>query len=159
MPGFDIWEDSKVLEAKYPELASWLYGVGGEQKMIPFLGAGVSVSARTDDDPTSPITGLDQDKVQQIIDLLGLKGPRAKLFLEYALRVVVRMETWENSGVDKGWFLSRGEIETRLANCDYPPFAWELSELFSLAAAYSAFEDYVLSKMKKDELLPTALLT
>jgi hypothetical protein len=143
---YDLWKDGEIL---YGDLARIMFKTDGMQDLIPFLGAGVSVSDRKEKDAEPAPAYPDEATLAQVAQLLGLEGT-ALLYLEYAVRTAVRMLAWEKAN---GAPLSREEFEKKLGQNPYPPFAWELSELFYQVAAYHSFKDKPLRSITTNQLV------
>ena len=146
----DKWQGADI---RYWDLAPKLFTTTGKQEMIPFLGAGVSVSDRKDGEPHIAPDYPDDAKMQEVAQLLKLDGP-ARLYVEYAIRTAIRMQAWEKA--NGGW-PSREQLLERLRDCPYPPYAWELSEMFSQVAPYNSLEDRALKAIDSRDLLPKVL--
>jgi hypothetical protein len=110
------------------------YGTGPfVQEIIPFLGAGVSLSARQDEQHHDQQTFLKNPQVEQAVDLLGLTG-NAERFLETAAEVALLIQEVQNpasSGVTV-------PLLRRLVEAPYPPSAAELVQLLSEQSSYRA---------------------
>ena len=107
----------------------------GMQRIIPFLGAGVSISGR----PITPgpsVDSLDSVDVESVSQQLGFEG-RAKVFLEMAIRLASLMQELESKREEEA------DLLTRLQRDTYPPSANELAKLFSQLSNYSTFQDIV----------------
>jgi hypothetical protein len=143
----EVWENDD--DVPYQELGRRLFAPTGRQEMIPFLGAGASVSARVPEPAPNPPGFPDEAKMQSIFSILGMDGSSkmARANLEYAIRAVLWMQTLEASAPE------RSLIDSLAANT-YPPFAYELSLLFSELASYTQFQDRPLSTLRKRRLLP-----
>jgi len=144
----DVWGLENPIP--YWDLAPKLFKSNGEQEIIPFLGAGVSVSDRAEKEPVLAPLYPDDGTVNQVANLLKLEG-EPRLYLEYAIRTAVRMQAWLDAN---GAEPSRDEFLKKLKANQYPPFAWELSELFGLTAPYHSFNDRALKTLHSRNLLP-----
>jgi hypothetical protein len=144
---FDLWKGDQI---RYWDLAPKLFKDDGEQQMIPFLGAGVSVSDRKDKEKPPNPTYPDDATMDQVAKLLQVDG-EARLYLEYAIRTALRMQAWEK---ENGAPASREQFLAKLKDNPYPPFAWELSELFFQVAAYHSFNEKALKAVESRGLLP-----
>jgi len=145
----DKWQGDEI---RYWDLALKLFKKDGKQEMIPFLGAGVSVSDRREDEIKITPEYPDDSVLEQVATMLKLDG-EARLYLEYAIRTAIRMQAWEKAN---GSLPSREQFLDRLKKCPYPPFAWELSEMFSQVAPYNSMEDTALKALDSKGLLPAA---
>lgn len=112
------------------------------QRIVPFLGAGVSISGRQNalrssiDNPASV-------NFESIFQQLGFEG-RAKVFLELAILLAYLMQSWEQSEQEHDAPREvDGDLLTKLQQDIYPPSAGELAKLFSHLANYSSFRDIV----------------
>jgi hypothetical protein len=143
---FNVWKDEEI---KYWDLAPKVLQRGPEQELIPFLGAGVSVSDRQDvepiPDPKYPSTAT-VDKIAKLLNV----GGHARLYLDYALRIAVRMKAWEEVN---GPPLDLGQFLAKLVGNAYPPFAWELAELLSQASSYHSLKERALAALEGKDLL------
>lgn len=112
----------------------------GVQRIIPFLGAGVSISGR----PRAPqpsAEDLDEAKFGALMQGLGFNG-RARVFMEIALLIASRMQQWEEQEASKP---REGELDllARLQKDEYPPSSGELAQLFSQLSNYTGFREVV----------------
>jgi len=145
----DKWQGDGI---RYWDLAPKIFKIDGKQDTIPFLGAGVSVSDRHEEEAKPAPNYPDDATITQIAGLLNLDG-EARLYLEYAIRTAIRMQAWEKAN---GNLPSREQFLEKLRQCPYPPFAWELSEMFSQVAPYNSLEDRALKSVDVKGLLPPA---
>jgi hypothetical protein len=107
----------------------------GPQSMVPFLGAGVSLSARSASTASAPSVSLpDRAKVDAVLDQLGLDGA-ARSFLEVSIflasLVAARQGEPEPAATD---------LVKRLGDSDSPPSAGELADAFCRLAQYTSYE-------------------
>ena len=154
-----VWAGDEI---QYDAIAARLRGASGEQELVPFLGAGVSLSDRNDPNPTVAPDYPDPATVERFADELKLAGT-SRHYLEYAIRMAMLMQAWE---VAHGALPDRAALQAKLKGSLYPPAAWELAEMFSLATAYHSFSDRALKAIErglladasraalKDQLLP-----
>ena len=141
-----IWKGDEI---RYWDLAPKLLKSDGEQGLVPFLGAGVSVSDRAENPAAAEPKYPDAATVEQIAGLLHLDG-HARLYLEYAIRMAVRMQASEQvNGLPPGL----DELRKKLVDSSYPPFAWELAELFSQVSAYNSLSDRAMKAIERNGLL------
>src|ERR1035441_1377226 len=132
---FDTWTGKQI---RYPDMAKKLFPGTPLQEIIPFVGAGVSVSARTPEDESITPRFPSKEVLEQISLLLGISGEKSLLYLEYALRSALSMQALEQA---RGPAPTVEEFLQGLKKAVYPPFAWELAEMFSLLAPYRAIDD------------------
>ncbi|MGD0013367.1 MAG: SIR2 family protein [Bryobacteraceae bacterium] len=144
----EVWKDDKI---RYWDLAPKLFPGSGVQEVIPFLGAGVSVSARHSDEKTPDPAFPTPEVMSQICALLDLTEDKARLYLEFGIRTALWMQAWEKLN---GAPPSRENLISSLESQPYPPFGWELAELFSLLAPYRALEETALPAIRDRKLLP-----
>src|ERR1044072_1894019 len=112
----------------------------GIQRIVRFLGAGVSISGRQHP-PHPSIDSLGSVNLESIFGQLGLEG-KAKVFLEMAILLAYLMQSWEqqeSAAPREG----DGDLLTKLQQDVYPPSAGELAKLFSQLANYSTFKAVV----------------
>src|SRR5437588_6305636 len=112
----------------------------GKQRIIPFLGAGVSLSGRPPN-PHPAIDNLASLNLDSLLQQLGLDG-RAKVFIELAILIAYLMQFREQQDAAK----QREEnfdLRTTLQADAYPPSAGELAQFFSQLANYTTFRDIV----------------
>jgi len=121
----------------YEELAQDLFpeSVKGGQKFVPFLGAGVSISARSfakasADKPKTP----DPAAVDRAVSQFDL-GTRGKNLIELAIKLAYLIDFAEQQTPSE----TAEQFLQRLKNDDYPPSAGELAQLFSQRAHYTTF--------------------
>ncbi|MCZ6595483.1 MAG: SIR2 family protein [Bacteroidetes bacterium] len=144
-----ILKDSEI---PYRDITRKLFNESGEQKIIPFLGAGVPLSGRPFSLPEENRVELpDKEKIEKIISELKIKG-KAQLFMQMAISIAHIMSYWENQAKPHQ---PQEDLLKRLKKENYPPSAGELAQLFSELANYSSFE-YAVNKM--GELMPKELI-
>lgn len=110
----------------------------GIQRIVPFLGAGVSISSRQRN-PPQPLENLNDLNIEPLIQ--QFEG-RARVFMEMAVLIAFLMQSWEQqetSGHQAQGFELIQELKLR----DYPPSSGELAKLFSELANYTTFTDIV----------------
>ncbi|MDP3000799.1 MAG: hypothetical protein Q8N47_25170 [Bryobacterales bacterium] len=147
----EVWKNDKNDKIRYWDLAPKLFPSSGVQEVIPFLGAGVSISARHSDEKTPDPAFPAPEVMSQICALLGLTEDKARLYLEFGIRTSLWMQDWERLN---GAAPSRESFLRSLESQPYPPFGWELAELFSLLAPYRALEETALPAIADRKLLP-----
>jgi len=127
---------------------------GGKQLIIPFLGAGVSISSRKPNQP--PVAkNLEPDKLGSIFQQLGLNDQtkvfqeileltcrqlegRTKAFMEIAVLLACMMQEKE-----KQLAATNQDVLSELRKGAYPPSAGELASLFSQLANYTTFNSTI----------------
>lgn len=144
-------------EIPHEELASDLVTEERVQRIVPFLGAGVSISARTSrDDPAPPcqdpriakaMACLKEDG-QQHRDAEGnarvTLDSATQLYAETALELAFLIQQMRDDAAQR----PADDIFDQLRNDEYPPSASELIEFLSRRAKYVSFEE-VLSRISK----------
>jgi hypothetical protein len=145
---FEIWKGRDI---RYWDIAPKLFPDSYVQQIVPFLGAGVSVSEREPEEKLPSPVYPPTEVIQQVCTLLGLADEKSRTYIEYAIRAALWMRAWEATN---GSLRSRTELEQKLKAEKYPPFGWELAELFSLLAPYRSIEDTALPAIQKQLLLP-----
>ena len=141
---FNIWEQSQVSYSEQANqlfnLPAWQQGKTERQQIIPFLGAGVSVSARKSSAGPTPLDKPpDLAQIEQFCVSLGIEGDSARLFLRMAVFLAARLHAAEK---DSGNF-NDDQLLDDLQNDASPPTARELARLFSNLSTYSAFKQVV----------------
>jgi NAD-dependent SIR2 family protein deacetylase len=147
---FNLYEGDQI---PYPDLVTLVYSNDGKQQMVPFVGAGVSVSDRTDKDKEVIPKYPDAVTFDEVATKLGFDGV-ARVYLEYATRVAARMQAWVKTN---GVLPTLDALTKRLKVAEYPPAAWELAELFSLLSFYHSFMDKALPAVELRDLVSKAL--
>lgn len=117
----DILEKDRI---PYEDQAQLLFNLDGEglaspaeQQIVPFLGAGVSISGRTfSADPKPSPNYPDREKLELIFQELGLDG-QAKTFLEIAILLACRLQFSQSQRSQ----FSKEELLKRLQSYVYPP--------------------------------------
>jgi hypothetical protein len=138
-------------EILYEELAEDLFPetVEGGQQLVPFLGAGVSISARTFSEPSreKPKTP-DNNSIEKALADLDL-GARGKTLVTLAIKLAYMIEKEAPPA-------SPEDFLRDLQDSDYPPSASELAQLFSLRSRYQGFAQFSdgLQKLFESEALP-----
>ncbi len=144
----------------YKELARKLFGDSDDQRLIPFLGAGVSLSAPASSpaaEPPSPWP--DENQVKPALSSLRLEEP-AQLFVKFALATAFLMA---NQPKPEANGVSSEDLLRRLTESEYPPSAGELSWLFSELSSYTALQpaaDYLCKEWPSnwDEIDPEQMV-
>ncbi|HEY0079009.1 MAG TPA: SIR2 family protein [Pyrinomonadaceae bacterium] len=148
--------DFRVLTEKqipYEVFSSLLFSKKGDQEIVPFLGAGVSVSGRAHPpaahaQPPMP----DKSQLEAIANQLKLDG-HAKVFMEMAILVACHLQLAQRT-IDGQ--LDDSELFEQLRDREsFPPSAGELARLFAQRARYTAFQRVVqdLAKFFPPDLL------
>jgi hypothetical protein len=128
----DVLENERI---PYRDLYFKLFDGSGDQKLIPFLGAGVPLSARPDTvGTTARVQFPEKEKIEEAINSLELQG-RPRLFAAIALVTAHLMASVESSK-SRGPGTSdldrlTGELLERLTTEVYPPSTEELAQLIS----------------------------
>ncbi len=135
---FDILKDDKI---PLEDFATKLFDDSGEQKIIPFLGAGVSLSAKSYKQPQeSDFIPPTKTETDHILSSLDLQSQTAGNFLELAIGIARLMDSLDIQNDEEH---GRENNLKTLENNMYPPSANELSELFSKLSKFSSFEQAV----------------
>ena len=150
----DIRGDGRPRNIDYPMLAKALFvpDPATGQKLIPFLGAGVSISN------SPPIPALpapiypDPAMVDRIAEDLKVTG-QARHFLEMALLVACRMQAAQNAGMAEDW----KDIAKRLRADRYPPSAGALTEALCEMQQYTTFQE--VARRLRDTLASAGIRT
>lgn len=119
----DIQRGEDIL---YKDLAQKLFDGSGEQRLIPFLGAGVSLSARSTAAPAERgVHYPSAAKIEDVLATLQLEGRPRKL-VTFALAAAYMMAAQDYSVEDDG-----SDLMNQLAAGTYPPSVAELAQVFS----------------------------
>lgn len=150
MASFGVFPEQQI---SYNVFSKLLFNKAGEQQVIPFLGAGVSISGRRygADAPHTP-TMPDRATMDDITARLNLDG-HAKVFMEMAMLLASHLQLRQGTHAEQ---LDDSELFEHLRDEeDFPPSAGELARLFSQRARYTTFERIMqdLSKFFPDDLL------
>jgi hypothetical protein len=150
----EIWE--KEEDIPYREIGRRMFpppgdDSGPEQHIVPFLGAGVSVSARTNIPGPMPPQYPSRETMEKVCGLLGVgaSDEETRRDLEYAVRTALWMKVEREHDA-----AATEELAQRLLADPYPPFAWELAEVLAQEAAFTSFQDRPLRALEQHELLP-----
>ena len=134
-------------DVPYEDLARSLFDDSGDQKLISFLGAGVSLSARPSLPTTEPPSPWpDEKQVEEALDALRL-DEKARVLVKFALATAFLMANQPKPD-DNG--VSAQDLLDRLTASEYPPSASELSSLFSKLSNYTALRPaahYLLDRL------------
>jgi len=124
----------------FEDLARKLFDKSSDQKLVPFLGAGVPLSAQpAQQNSKSEVELPDRKKIDQALRVLGLEG-RARLFASLAL-VTAYLMAGSDSSDDAAATNRLEELEKR----DHPPSTAELTALISDLAVYSPLKQPAVS--------------
>jgi len=139
---FHIWEGEEIpyreLADKLFLLPAWQNNETEGQEIVPFLGAGVSVSARKAGEPR-PKPQPDIEKIEECCEKLGLQGASTKLFMRMAIYLALFMDASEKELPN----INEDGLEDDLQKDSSPPSARELARLFSKLSTYTAFKQVV----------------
>jgi SIR2-like domain len=152
----------------YKDQADRLFNPNGDrlgdahkQKIIPFLGAGVSISERTfKSAPVAEDSYPDQQTLDEIIKSITLPGrpgfqltDHAAVFMKMALLMAYHLQAVQAQLRNE----IEGDLQSQLSSESqlYPPSAGELAQLFSDLSQYSSFGPIVkgVRKTLPDKLL------
>jgi hypothetical protein len=134
--------------AQIEAIAELLFAAG-PQSMVPFLGAGVSLSARSASSAATPSESFpDRVKVDAVLDQLGLSGS-ARSFLEVAIFLAGLVAARQGEPE-----LGAVELVSRLGASDSPPSAGELADAFCRLAQHTSYEGVARQVLAS---LPTGL--
>jgi hypothetical protein len=150
MASFGVFPEKEI---SYDYFSKQLFDKAGEQKVIPFLGAGVSISGRRygAEGPHTP-NMPERATMDDIIARLNLDG-HAKVFMEMAILLASHLQLRQGALAEQ---LDDTELFEHLRDEeDFPPSAGELARLFSQRAKYTTLERIVqdLSKFFPADLL------
>jgi hypothetical protein len=130
-------------------MSSNLFPRDRTQRLIPFLGAGVSLSGRVGPDSAATVTYPDQQTVNSLADRLGLDGAARILFTTATLvAVLVQSEQHRLPRMDAE------SLRARLEKERFPPSAAEIAWLCSKYANYTTLQE-VAGKLQ--ELSPAQM--
>jgi hypothetical protein len=152
MPQFDIFEEDEI---PYREQADLLFHLPGsssdsKQRLIPFLGAGVSISGRNFAPASALSHGVpDVELLDKFASELKLKTTSAKTFLRIAVFLAVNLNTVEHKDCTEDQLLES------LLNEEFPPSAGELTEMLAQLSDYTTFRP-IIESLKK--ILPEGLI-
>ena len=127
----------KGRDIPYEDLAASMFpdSVLEGQRFVPFLGAGVSISARTfQPRPSLKDPPPKREEIDAALTTLKLTG-KARTFAQMAILLAYLVQTVEESGPVE----NATAFLDRLKSEQYPPSAGELAELFSQRSRYSTF--------------------
>src|SRR2546421_8888290 len=130
MPMFNVWENDQISYREQADklfnLPAWQLGSAQDQQIIPFLGAGVSISRRNF--PSKPLSGElpNVEAIDKVAHEFGLESKKAKNLLRIAVFLAISLERAEKDAQD----LNDDQLFEFLLKEDYPPSGGELSRLF-----------------------------
>jgi hypothetical protein len=108
------------------------------QELIPFLGAGVSISGRTFDETKLSPKFPKPEAVTKVADELGLTN-QARTFLEVAVLLACVLQDAQQSTTE----INEEKFFEHLQGARYPPSGGELARLFSNLSQYSTLKSVV----------------
>jgi hypothetical protein len=120
----------------FEDLANQIFDDSPDQKLIPFLGAGVPLSAAPAQ--LCPGTGIefpDREKIDEALNVLSLTGP-PRVFAAFALVTAYLM----SAAHDRDQCAEARKMMESLVGREYPPSSCELTALFSALAKYSPLD-------------------
>ena len=134
---FDILKDDKIPLETFAEK---LFDTSGEQKIIPFLGAGVSLSGRPHKDShETNFTPPAKEEIDNILSSMNLTSKAARDFTGLAIGIARLMDSLDRQGAGQ----EKTNLSKSLESSKYPPSAPELAEMFSDLSRFSSFEQAV----------------
>lgn len=141
---FNIWENDQInyREAadKLFNLPAWQQGSTEGQQMVPFLGAGVSLSARLATEKSEVGDEFpDVESIENCCNTLGLDGASAKTFMRMAIFLAFYLQAAEKDPHN----LSDDQLLDTLQSDTYPPSGGELARLFASLSTYTTFRQVV----------------
>ena len=140
---FDIKEDADI---PYQDQARRLFNLSasslnnaGEQQIVPFLGAGVSISGRNFQQAGAPAPVYPaRAEIEKIFQQVAVTG-KAKTFLEMAVKLACLMQAYEQQDAS----VDEQKLFESMKTGDDPPSAGELAQLLSVLSPYSSFRRVV----------------
>lgn len=152
MPKLDIFEEDMI---PYREQADMLFHLPGsfsdsKQRLIPFLGAGVSISGRNFG-PASALSPSvpDIELLDKFAIELKLETTSAKTFLRIAVFLALNLNTVDQKDCTEDQLLEC------LRNEEFPPSAGELTEMLAQLSDYATFGP-IIESLKR--ILPEGLI-
>lgn len=123
----------------YADLADWLHK--SPQCTIPFLGAGVPLSAResASAEPNKQVES-DSAATERLLEASGVKQPAARAVIAWASRIAQRLE---REGVAQSQAAENDPVDNvlaRLVAAETAPSAGELAQLFADRTPYDGFK-------------------
>ena len=140
----DIWQGDRIpykdQADKLFNLVAWQQKKTEKQQIIPFLGAGVSISARpAAPKPAALAAPPDPALIDNFAAALGLDESNAKLFIRMAAFIAVCLNQAQRDKPD----LSDDQLLYQLEQDPGPPSARQLARLFCNLSTYSSLEQVV----------------
>lgn len=89
----DICYEDKAPRIPYAGLAGQLFDSSRRQKVIPFLGAGASLSDAPGVAPAPPAAVPSATQLDEVYRALGLQTPGARLLMQIASRIARQLES------------------------------------------------------------------
>lgn len=138
MGSFNVWQKEQI---SFQEQANKLFSLAAvrqnkteEQQIIPFLGAGVSISCRQwPERAQAELPNL--DLIDKLAQELGLSQKNARMFFRIAAFLSLRLEAAEKDKLD----INDDKLFEFLVSEKYPPSGSELARLFANRSPYSSF--------------------
>ena len=141
--GADISEGDKIpykdQADKLFNLVAWQQKKTDKQQIIPFLGAGVSISARPGKPKPAALAPPDPALIDDFAKALGLDQSNAKLFIRMAAFIALCLNKAEKDLPD----LSDDQLQYQLEQDPGPPSARQLTRMFCALSKYSSLEQVV----------------
>ena len=153
MPQFKIFEEDEIF---YREQADLLFPVSktsshSKQRLIPFLGAGVSISARDFAPASEPSHRMPNiEMLDKFVIDLGLETNSAKTFLRIAVFLALNLNI-----TDEPKRCTEDQLLESLLNQEFPPSAGELTEVLAQLSDYTTFRPIIEALNK---ILPKGLI-
>lgn len=139
----DIWEGDRIpykdQADKLFNLVAWQQKRTDKQQIIPFLGAGVSISSRPAKPKDAALAPPDPALIDDFAGKLGLDESNAKLFIRMAAFVALCLNKAQKDKPD----LSDDQLLYQLEQDPGPPSARQLTRLFCNLSTYSSLEQVV----------------
>ncbi len=141
---FNIWEGDQIpyreQADKLFDLPAWQLNTTNGQQIVPFLGAGVSISGRTSSAQSGATDKLpDVEAIESCCQQLGLDAKAAKSFMRMAVFLACCLQAAEKDPSN----VKDDQLLDYLQNEIYPPSGSELARLFANLSTYTAFEQVV----------------
>jgi hypothetical protein len=115
-------------DIRYRDLANQIFDSSGEQRLIPFLGAGVSLSTRPPKTSSKErVAYPDPARIENLLTDLGLEG-RPRMFVAFAIAAAYMMAAIDpnpSSAKERD-----ADLVRKLADAPYPPSVDELAQVF-----------------------------
>jgi hypothetical protein len=145
-PGTMVFKGDNI---PYYDLAKDLFSASETQQIVPFLGAGVSISARGGAPESTAPTPPEDPRIAKALACLKEPGQNnlddaTLLYAETALEIAFVLQQLRSSAKSAG----DSDVLQRLVDDPYPPSAGDLVDLFSQSASFVSFDE-VLSRIAK----------